>query len=484
MSPPTSGQHDLDRILDRFEEAWRGGTPPRLEEYVPSEVNARREVLPELIKIDLEYRWCKARMPGQTVIPGAAPGERVQLEEYVRRFPELGPTDRLPAGLIAEEYRARSWAGERPKHQEFISRFGQRDTELRGLLEKIDAELKRESSPAVPTLVPGATLSDTGRSLPTVDSLLETLRSLPLLSESQLGTLLQDRSRFADARMLARHLLEQAWLTPYQVNQLVAGRAADLVLGPYILLERLGESFKGQVFKARHQRMNRLVALKMIRKELLANAETVRRFYREVQAAGLLSHPHVVHAFDAGPMGATHVLAMEFVDGIDLACLVKQSGPLPVAQACDYIRQAALGLQAIQDHGLIHRDIKPSNLLVSSGTANDRSPANHQVKVLDLGLALLHRPVDAQLTETLTQEGAVMGTPDFMAPEQAEDPHRVDVRADLYSLGCTLYYLLTGVVPFPAAEAGSTSLAGASAGAAVPWRCAARRRGHRGQADG
>src|SRR5262249_46140961 len=152
--------------------------------------------------------------------------------------------------------------------------------------------------------------------------------------------------------------LERGWLTRYQINQVAQGRTKDLVIGSYIVLEPVGEGGMGQVYKARHQHMNRVVALKVIRKERLSNPEAVRRFYKEIQAAAQLAHPNIVLAFDAGQTGQTHYFAMEYIDGIDLSRLVKESGPLPVVKACDYIRQAALGLQHAHERGLVHRDIK------------------------------------------------------------------------------------------------------------------------------
>ena len=164
----------------------------------------------------------------------------------------------------------------------------------------------------------------------------------------------------------------------------------------------------------------------------------MRRFQREIQAAAALDHPNIVRAYDADQIGGTHLLVMECIEGAtDLAKLVKKNGPLPVAQACEYIRQAALGLQHAFERGMVHRDIKPANLLL---TADGKT-----VKILDMGLARLDRPsADGEASSTMTQEGAVMGTPDYIAPEQAMESHTVDIRADLYSLGCTFYYLLTG----------------------------------------
>ena len=280
-----------------------------------------------------------------------------------------------------------------------------------------------------------------------VASFLVLLRELRLLEPRQLDELTRTAAQFPDPRSLARELVQRDWLTPYQVNQLFQGRGADLRLGPYLLLERLGEGGMGQVYKARHLKLNRLVALKVIRKERLASPEAVRRFYREIELAGKLNHRNIALAYDADQAGETHFFAMEYLEGIDLGKLVKQRGPLPVHVACNCIRQAALGLQHAYERGLVHRDLKPSNLLLTSraGAAGHDAEAAGVVKLLDLGLARLEGP---EAGSELTREGVVMGTPDYIAPEQAMSSHSVDIRADLYSLGCTLFYLLTGRPPF------------------------------------
>src|SRR5262249_39448581 len=179
---------------------------------------------------------------------------------------------------------------------------------------------------------------------------------------------------------------------------------------------------------------------KVINRCFTANAASVERFRREVRAAARLSHPNIVTAYDAENAGDTHFLVMEFIEGTSLGCLVKERGPLPVDQACDYVRQAALGLQHAHERGMVHRDVKPDNLILTpDGT----------VKVLDFGLAAL----TAERGGGRTGENVVRGRPDYLAPEQAEDARNADGRADVYSLGCTLFQLLTGSVPYPAETA-------------------------------
>jgi WD40 repeat protein/serine/threonine protein kinase len=287
---------------------------------------------------------------------------------------------------------------------------------------------------------------------PRAASFLDNLRASALLSAAQLADLAKcPEARNPAPTPLARVVLQRGWLTRFQLNTVAAGRAKDLVVGPYVLLDKLGEGGMGMVYKARHQHMQRVVALKVIRKEKLANPESVKRFYQEVQLAGQLSHPNIVLAYDAAPAGNTHYFAMEYVEGVDLARLVKEQGRLPLPQACDYVRQAALGLQHAHEKGLIHRDIKPHNLLVSRApAAPDGAPAprGDVVKLLDMGLARLQGAGDTGMTKI----GAVIGTPDYLAPEQAMNSKAADIRADLYSLGCTLYYLLTGKPPFVGGE--------------------------------
>jgi serine/threonine-protein kinase len=276
--------------------------------------------------------------------------------------------------------------------------------------------------------------------VPSLDELIQQLSTGPLLSAERKKELPGLRTSCADARALARELVQRGWLTPYQVNQLIQGRGQDLILGPYVLQERLGEGGMGTVFKAHQTFLNRPVALKLIVQAHLGNRAAAERFLLEMQLVAQLDHPHIVRALDAGQVGDRYYLAMELIQGHTLTRLVEQRGPLPVGWACACIRQAALGLQHASESGLVHRDIKPSNLMLA--TPRGSAPV---VKVLDLGLA---RPQGAESTRDLTRTGTLMGTMDYLAPEQALDPRGVDVRADIYSLGCTFFFLLSGRPPF------------------------------------
>jgi tetratricopeptide (TPR) repeat protein len=208
-------------------------------------------------------------------------------------------------------------------------------------------------------------------------------------------------------------------------------------VGEYELLGPLGAGGMGEIFKARHRRLGKVVALKLLSGRWHGSSDKAARFLREIKALGSLEHPNVVEAHDAGEEDGVVYLAMKLVEGTDLHNLVRQRGPLPVAQACALTRQAALGLQYLHERGLVHRDVKPSNLMLA---------ADGSVKVLDLGLARWR--AEAGQAEGLTGTGLPMGTPDYLAPEQARDAAAVDVRADLYALGGTLFYLLTGRPPF------------------------------------
>src|SRR6478609_7848812 len=246
---------------------------------------------------------------------------------------------------------------------------------------------------------------------------VEAVRASGLLPAADLAAFAEAAARpDADPELLARDLVRRELLTPYQARRLWRGKTADLFLNQYVLLDKLGEGGMGEVFRARHARLGRDVALKVMHRDKLANPEAVKRFRREIRAAATLAHENVVAAFDADQSGDVHFFAMEFVDGTTLDRYVRDRGPLPVGEACHYVRQTALGLAHAHERGLTHRDIKPSNLLLSKAGV---------IKISDLGLVLVDDPGGLGASR-ITKEGLTVGTPDFLAPEQGRHPRAAD----------------------------------------------------------
>jgi serine/threonine protein kinase len=237
-----------------------------------------------------------------------------------------------------------------------------------------------------------------------------------------------------EPRKLAGALFREGILTQFQAEQILLGKSRGFEIGNYRVLERLGSGAMALVYLCEHKVMRRRVAIKVLPTNNAKDAAALARFYREGRAASALDHPNIVRAYDIDQDDKHHFLVMEFVDGSLLGEIVRKHGPLSILRACHYIRQAAIGLQHAFEIGLVHRDIKPDNLIL------DRSGT---VKILDMGLARFYADSEDVLTK------GILGTPDYLAPEQSQDSHAVDIRADVYSLGGTFYFLLTGKPPFP-----------------------------------
>ena len=273
---------------------------------------------------------------------------------------------------------------------------------------------------------------------PTKEPLLEILRKSGLVDEREIDRLVEVQPQAASDSMVAADLLASTKLvTSWQLERLREGRWRGYFLGKYKILGQLGAGAMGSVFLAEHRVMRHQVAIKVLAKRLTGKPEYVKRFEQEARAAAVVSHPRLVRAFDIDSDGDLHYFVMEYVAGEDLQKIVLRDGPLPVSEAAECIRQTAEGLSAAHAAGLIHRDIKPSNLLLDPGG---------QVHILDLGLARM--VIDDEPSLTLVQDARMIGTVDYLSPEQARNSHEIDPRADLYSLGCTLYFLLSGQPPF------------------------------------
>ena len=274
----------------------------------------------------------------------------------------------------------------------------------------------------------------------TLKEFIDELSASYLLDEDQSALCLK---RFGmdpqsgDAEIFAARLVEHDKITQFQASAALQKRSAALVIGDYHVLDVIGAGGMGQVYKARHRIMKRLVAIKIMHTARATNPKLVQRFYREVEAVSRLSHPNIVTAYDAGETPGGLYLAMEYVDGVDLSEILKAVGALEINQAVNIVLQVARGLAYAHRYKVIHRDIKPGNLLLArDGT----------VKILDMGLARFTEDEAAEVS--LTMVGPLMGTVEYMAPEHAVNARHADHRSDIYSLGCTMYRLITGHLPY------------------------------------
>ena len=279
---------------------------------------------------------------------------------------------------------------------------------------------------------------------PNVDTFIELVERSGLVEKDRLQALVSQLKEESGGKLpsdvdeVARRFTSENLVTPWQRDMLLQGKHRGFFLGRYKLLGLVGSGGMSTIYLGEHVLMQRQVAIKVLPRNRVTDTSYLARFRREARAAASLDHPNIVRAYDIDNDGDNHYLVMEFVDGRDLQQTVKRNGPMDYVTAADYIRQAAEGLAHAHCGGLIHRDVKPANLLVDQ---------KNVVKVLDLGLARFTDEDRASLTVQYDEN--VLGTADYLSPEQARDSHGVDARADIYSLGCSLYFLLTGHPPFP-----------------------------------
>jgi WD40 repeat protein/tRNA A-37 threonylcarbamoyl transferase component Bud32 len=386
--PQDDTSRRINEQCDRLEAAWKSGGQPRIEDYLEPDISDPRRLLIELVLLDLEYRWRSAGHLPTSDASVESFSSRPRLADYAARYPLLGPVEQFPDELLAEEYRARRRWGDVPGPEEYLHDFGAQRPALSGVLRQVDVELgaRHETAPG------GQGEASPGG--PDANGLLD-------------GTKIR-------------------------------------YFGDYEVLEKLGEGGMGVVYKARQVSLQRIVALKMIKRGQLASEEEVERFHNEAQAAAKLDHRGIVPVFEVGEHQGQHYFSMGYVEGRSLAEKLAQ-GPLPHRQAAELMKKVAEAVAYAHSQGVIHRDLKPANILVGG----DGEP-----RVTDFGLA---KRLDSD--SGLTIVGGYMGTPSYMPPEQASG--RMDLvneRSDIYSLGATLYHLLTGRPPFQSATASETRL--------------------------
>lgn len=279
---------------------------------------------------------------------------------------------------------------------------------------------------------------------PTIDEFVQQITELGLMTADEMAAFrkgLPPDKLPRSAKEYARELIRHNCLTELQAKSIYRGNTKNLVFGDYLILEKIGEGGMGQVYKARDRRNDRIVAFKVLSSAAVKSTKLVQRFQQEIDVASRLDHPNIVKMFEAGKLNNVRFMAMEYVLGIDLLSYIKdRNRRLDVGKAIDYILQAAHGLEYAHGQGVIHRDIKPSNLLLDE---------NRKIKILDMGLARVTAEDDDDDDDNrLTVAGQMLGTARFMSPEQIEDSRTADLRSDIYSLGCTMHFLLRRKAPY------------------------------------
>jgi serine/threonine-protein kinase len=270
---------------------------------------------------------------------------------------------------------------------------------------------------------------------------MESLVRSELLTAAQLADLERNlQPQFADPLVMARSLVNRGWLTALQANRILTGRAASLRLGPYLMLEKIGQGGLGKIYKARHIQQNRIVAVKIFHPEHIVRGEGVRRLHRVMEALSRLEHTHLLKVYGLGQAGSTYFVVMDYVAGTDMGQWLMARGRQSIPIAVDWVRQAALGLHAAYEAGLVHGDLRPSHLLVPA-------KGNSGLKLIDVGLSAWALRLTEPASHDLLLDSA-NGWPDYTAPERLPDRSAGDIRSDIYSLGCILYALLTGRPPY------------------------------------
>lgn len=275
-----------------------------------------------------------------------------------------------------------------------------------------------------------------------VEDLLQLVRKSGMVDDARLNTYLQNRAGTydpANSHAFADSMVKDGVITEFQKEQFMLGKWRGFTIGKYKLLERVGVGGMGQVFLGEHMFMKRRVAIKVLPPAKAEQPSALGRFYREARAAGSLEHPNIVRTHDIDQDGNLHFIVMEYVDGTNLLDMVRKHGVLEPGRAASYMRQIADGLEYAFRNGIVHRDVKPGNILV------DRQGL---AKILDMGLARFYRDSTDMLTVKYDDK-IVLGTADYVAPEQVANSHEVDVRADIYALGASFYFILAGHPPFP-----------------------------------